>query len=1131
MNQPIKKIISASAGTGKTYRLSLEYIALLLEYYGTQEFRPDQILVITFTRKATAEIRERIISHLEKLGNHTGDWRELAFNLKQDILKQKEINPDNPLSEAETMLLHNVWVRLSTHKDELQVMTIDSYVHGIFRNLVRPVRGIDHFELDLKAVDKRIPFLFNELMTPALLTRLQKLLSRRLKPSLDEFKAFFRSLIDNRWLYFLAARRSVNAPVNSIAYYTNHPELWQARADEHKSNFLLLFKEIINQLDDFLRIKKQTGKTSDILAGGYLNRDYIQLFNPLPETLSQLAADLESYLTDEYTLLQLLKLFENEKYLWNGQKIRSSKDNPEVEIWKSLYSQALQSLSNYLVFHLFLPEEREILDIWEEVLNRYDKLIYRYKNFTYDDIAWFTFEALYSSQPPLFAAEPEAIANEFYEFMCHRTRFMLIDEFQDTSILQFHILSPMIEELLSGAGSSPYGGLVVVGDEKQSIFGWRGGQRDLLLNLDTIFQSELPAEKDALTFSWRSSPSVMYFINAVFGQDALQDCLRTMQAEWDYTDVAGKKAALESDTVIHFKLDNYSSHFADNKIDRAVRRFVNEMVIPGLPAEGQNPRSIAILARRNDELEMIRALLAEQGITSEFQSSKSLLDHPVIKAIFYLLRFAVYHDWFDFLAFLRSDLVLLNGAETKTVINLISDFVQNPVETRSSPDFSVIPKVQAALELAAGLKSSQVYLSCLHIIQTCQIQSRLALQRDFVNIQRFLDLALDYENTYQTDLPELQGFLRYCEDNRDQEILQQQDVESSTAIQLLTIHKSKGLEFDSVFVWWNLKSHASREESRLSSWVEYTDRSYHNLSDIAISLHYNKVLAASGWSGIMQDEERKQQLEELNNLYVALTRARSRLYLYAAYDKKGSWDEYWSEQTKSGKLNPPHYAVKSALDYMQSYGVKQSDGSYLMDLRQQDDTQQIPATDIPEPVSALSTSDLKGKLADWQQPLSLILKDTAPSDDRNWKQSYLEKRDNLKGNITHYYLSMIKYAERAEIEQARILTQRQFGNLLNKTELEKLLDDLEQQLPGISELFKPDYDIVWTEYTVFHKGREYRLDRLMLNTKTKTYRIIDYKTGSIQKEEQAGFYQSIIKNILPQDYSPEQDAGYIYIDL
>jgi len=53
----------------------------------------------------------------------------------------------------------------------------------------------------------------------------------------------------------------------------------------------------------------------------------------------------------------------------------------------------------------------------------------------------------------------------------------------------------------------------------------------------------------------------------------------------------------------------------------------------------------------------------------------------------------------------------------------------------------------------------------------------------------------------------------------------------------------------------------------------------------------------------------------------------------------------------------------------------------------------------------------------------------------------------------------------------------------------------------------------------------------MLNTKAKTFRIIDYKTGSIQKEEQAGFYQSIIKNILPPDYSPEQDAGYIYIDL
>ena len=94
---------------------------------------------------------------------------------------------------------------------------------------------------------------------------------------------------------------------------------------------------------------------------------------------------------------------------------------------------------------------------------------------TYDDISWFTFQALFSGTSPAFPMKEANVANEFYHFLTHRSRFILIDEFQDTSLMQFQILKPIIEEVCSGAGSKEFGGLIVVGDEKQSIFGWRGG--------------------------------------------------------------------------------------------------------------------------------------------------------------------------------------------------------------------------------------------------------------------------------------------------------------------------------------------------------------------------------------------------------------------------------------------------------------------------------------------------------------------------------------------------------------------------------------------------------------------------------------------------------------------------------
>jgi len=1161
MSNQVNRIISASAGTGKTYRLSLEYLALLLKFYGNAEFKPDQILVITFTRKATAEIRDRIYQHLDTLSNHKNGWLDLAMNLKKLTGVSDTIDLENPLTGTETRLLKGVYHHLITHKDELQVMTIDSYIHSIFRNLIRPVRGIDRFELDLKAVEKRLPFLFNELMTPALLKKIESLLSRRLKPSLDEFKSFFRSLIDNRWLYYLASKRSVEAAPNSLAHFSLHPELWQARADEYFQSFIDKFRQIIYNFDEYLQVKHNKVLSSEVIAAKFLNSAYVQLFAPLPQSFGDMANELEFRFTDEWVLLRLMKLLKDEKYLWNGQKVRASKELTVLDDWKLLHQQALEYLSNYLLFHLFLPEQREILDIWEDVLRHYDKLIYRYKDFTYDDIAWFTFEGLYSSEPPLFEAEKESVANEFYEFMCHRTRFMLIDEFQDTSILQFQILAPMIDELIAGEGSKPYGGLIVVGDEKQSIFGWRGGQRDLLLNLESIFPGLQTLSKDNLTDSWRSSPCLMNFINGIFGQVELHDYLSSIKSDWQYTAITGKQSALDAETVIKFKLRNYAPRSVDNKLDKAVRDFIEGMVIPSLPVGGSAGRSIAILARKNDELEMIRTLLAEHGITSEFQSSRSLLDQPLIKAMVFLLKFAVYNDWYDFLAFLRSDLVLMDGKTLKQVINLISAYQRcqswtdeasvpttayntmlhchscegrNPrsfIINKTEIDFQDIPLAQASINLAKSLDKNHIYDSCLKLIQTCQIQFKLQLERDYVNIQRWLDIALEYEQNYQTDLPELQGFLRYCEDNREQEVFQQQDVVNSSAIQLLTIHKSKGLEFDSVFVWWNLKGFTGREDNKLSSWVHYTDKSYHNIQDIALTLHYNKVLETSSYKEIMVADDYREQLEELNNLYVALTRAKSRLYLYVAFNNTNGWEKYWSSYQAKGKLTPQHYAVKAAMDYMAAHAEELKDGYKMIG---KEEVESIAEQNQPSPAPLLPANliDLTAILPDWQKQSDDLRPKEDSNPDLNWKQSYLVDRDNLKGLIAHFYLAQIRYATRDEIGQAGILTLRQFGNLMTLPKLQKLIDGLEAQLPANKELFSPDYDIVYTEYSIFHKGHEYRIDRLMLNTRLKTFRIIDFKTGKTYNPEQLNIYAAILKNsLLPKDYTQEKEPDFIEIKL
>jgi hypothetical protein len=143
----------------------------------------------------------------------------------------------------------------------------------------------------------------------------------------------------------------------------------------------------------------------------------------------------------------------------------------------------------------------------------------------------------------------------------------------------------------------------------------------------------------------------------------------------------------------------------------------------------------------------------------------------------------------------------------------------------------------------------------------------------------------------------------------------------------------------------------------------------------------------------------------------------------------------------------------------------------------------------------------------------------------------LVQRENLRGNIAHFYLAHIRYAEMPELERARLMTLRQFGNLMVKTDLHHIIDKLEKQLPALKEIFHPDYDIVFTEYTIFQSGREYRIDRLMLNTKAKTYRLIDFKTGGIYQPEQLNFYARLIQKLLKDDFKPAYPPQYISIDL
>ena len=1087
------RIISASAGTGKTYRLSIEYISLILRYYRRHpDFSLDSVLALTFTRKATAEIRERIMSQLQELLDKPKGG--LALDLRKHVAGDPE-----GLSIDEQNILRSALLEISADQRNLQVMTIDSFTSSIFRNIVRPLRSIDSYELDQDAVKKRLPYLMNHLMDPAFRDRVDKLLSRKVRRSLDDYSDFFKSLIYNRWTYFLIRRRC-------------QQNLYEFLPRQH--DFDEAFKSFIQSLYEIYQAKAKgefekyfkKGFTS-LIPGGFENPTQIY---QMVETLLQRSSDA----------MKLLKQIVDDGFYSKSLVPKALQDGIQA-----LQDELRDALSEKLYHEYFIPEQNEILELWEIILTEYDKLIYRYKNMTYQDIAWFTFEALFSPEPPIFDLSSESAATEFYEFLSHRTRFMLIDEFQDTSLIQFNTLRPIMEEICSGYGAKEIGGIIVVGDEKQSIFGWRGGERDLLLNLKNIIPSLAEVQIEPLTHSWRAGKDMMDFINHIFSDASLHEYLAANKMSWQYPQVQSAIAALS--TTIELKCMGYfhsveankSPNLGTSKSD-TYNAFVEQMILPALQSEGE-PETVAILCRKTKQLEELQLILEEHEQSGIFQPSAPLTTHHLVAALMHWLRFVSYGDWMDFLAFVRSDFLLVDSAALKALIDRIAEFeaIKPDYPELITPDLSALSPLDELLELANRQSHDSPYTILREIISFCLRDIGAFPERDYLNLEAFLKIAKDWELGLAKSGLSIPAFLKYVNENTVQDGFTQVSVEGNEGIQLNTIHKSKGLQFDRVFVLYDLAG-AHPSDGSLYWATEYLNQGLGELSGYALSYHYEDVLKHSPAAQLWQDKNKASLLEELNTLYVAFTRAKKHLHILFTYSGTKTWPEYYAEKEDKDKLQLPAILANACQSYFgenepNENGIYRFDSYHTpaedKDTEQKDKPQELrPDLRLAQP-SAITWDAIQNA-------------DTLPG--ISYKDVYLEKRQALWGDLAHYYLSFIKIDSDDEHQRARRESISRYGSLLPIEQLQRFFTKLCQEIHKHSHLFDPDYDKIYNEFEV----GSFRVDRLMLNTAAKKAWIIDYKTGDVHEKEQLDVYQEVLAG-LPAFQGYSFRTEYIRLDV
>lgn len=520
--------------------------------------------------------------------------------------------------------------------------------------------------------------------------------------------------------------------------------------------------------------------------------------------------------------------------------------------------------------------------------------------------------------------------------------------------------------------------------------------------------------------------------------------------------------------------------------------------------------SMAVICRTGKELSAIQKVLDAEGIGSIYQPSNTLPEHPWVSPLLAWLRWLAWRNWLDLLEVLRSNYILLRTPELKQV----ADEIASARQDGRAPDFSACPTANAVYQYSLSQNGS-ISEACHALLDPCQPakkepgakqQNPQAFERDYLNIHAFLSLVRDFELSPSQSDKSIPAFLDYLEDNEGQDFLKQVSVEGGGSLQLLTVHKSKGLQFDRVFLLYNLSGRGGNDYSFLKAYTHFAGNAFQDLQDFGLTYHYADVIKASSYKALAEKADYSEMLEEMNNLYVAFTRAKTSLHLCFAFEGKDGWDKY-VENRQSGPLKLPVLIAASAEEFFKAEElIPDEDGTYIWPETPPLEVQGEAKKVIPEGV----TVDALAQILPRSEPDKYAgLKANETDEHKDWKQVWLLDRHNLFGDLTHHYLSFVKYNQAAEHEYASRQCLARFGSILLPEELSASLEKLRSELDQ-EDIFPSGFDKVFTEFTLWHRGRELRLDRLLLDTVNKKALILDYKTGEIGDPLQLERYQNAL---------------------
>lgn len=1037
------KVYKASAGSGKTFTLAVEYIKHLIR----NPYAYQHILAVTFTNKATTEMKERILGQLH--GIHIGDTDSDAYlNKLIDELQMPVDEIRQRAGRALTLLIHDY--------SRFRVETIDSFFQSVMRNLARELDLGANLNIDLdnttalsEAVDSMIEKLDRN--SPVLYWLLDYIEERiqddkQWKVS-NEIKEFGKNIFNEEYIEKGESLRKTLENPNAVRDYRKKLKAKEEDALQTIKGFSEQFFGLLDM--NGLSVADLSYKENGV-AGYFIK--------------------LSKGNTDEKLLGTRVTDCMNDASKWCG------KTHPRKNEIMALANKELIPLLK--TAEEFRTTNNRIINSCQLSL-RYANNIQLLNNINQE------VRLLNQEKNRFLLAETNALLHSIiregdpsfvFEKIGSNIRNVMIDEFQDTSKMQWGNFKLLLDEGLSQGADS-----LIVGDVKQSIYRWRNGDWSILNGLkgkigpypinEKTLNVNRRSEANIITFNNEIFTSACLYLNGIYRQEQGKDCKELIHAYKDVVQETSRKVA-KGYVKVNFVPTKQDISYQEDTLKQLAEE-VERMV-----QQGVKVNNMAILVRKNGIIPLVADYFDKHTpyrIVSDeaFRLNASLAIQMLINAVRYLINDGNLIAKAQLATSYQHE-VLHQDIDLNTLLSgnmddyLPAAFVQEKESLRLMPLFELFEKLTCIFQLTR-LENQDGYLFSFH------------------------DAVTEYLQSHSS---ELTAFMQHWEEKLCHKTIPAGSIDG---LRILSIHKSKGLEFHTVFIPfcdWKLEN-----ERTSYIWCTPTQAPYNELQ--LLPINYGSTMNES----IYQEDYKKEKLQlwvdNLNLLYVAFTRPKYNLVV-------------WCKENQSNTVSELLASVIGKTSCKETNGVYQL-GEVCPSEKSEDKKKSINKLNVK-----LETLSVKMECLD----IPIKFKQS------NRSAEFIDGEDDTsgryirQGQVMHKLFSMIGTSKDIPVAIARL---RMEGIIESDKHAEQTLKLVNWALkhPQAKEWFTDQWTL-YNECAILHRNEKgemktYRPDRVMM--KDGVVIVVDFKFGKPDTE-----YNRQVKNYmnLIQKMGYGQVSGYLW---